>query len=452
MNRWLQRTLLLGLVISSVLPASAADSVAATPPMGWSSWDAWGSTINQSDFERTADYMHNHLQKYGWRYMDIDADWYAKYPEKPGIARKTQGFVISDHGLYLPAPNRYPAGFSGMAKYVHSLGLKFGVYIVHGIPREAVQKNLPVQDSSYTAAQAADTSDTCTWNSDNYGVKDNAAGQAYYDSMLKLYAHLGADLLKVDCISKPYHADEIAMIKRAIAKTGRPMVLSLSPGPTPLDRAKDVSTHSNMWRISDDMWDVWFKPASAPTAPQAVTRQFGLLAEWTPYRGSGHWPDADMLPIGFLGPHPGMGKPRASRLTPPEERTLVTLWSIARSPLIMGGNLLRMDPYTLSLMTNPEVIAVDQHSHGNHALVQNSHGSVWMAQGERGRYVAVFNLQDKMRTMDVSFHQLGFSGMHKVRDLWARNDLAKVSRIHVEVPAHGCRLLLVEDVPDETTK
>ena len=433
-----------GKTSSGMVAAMPPMGPAATPPMGWNSWDSWGFTITQQQFERTADYMHQHLQKYGWQYMVIDEGWFAQYPTHGGIARETQGYVISPDGLYMPAPNRFPQGLKGVADYVHSLGLKFGIHIVHGIPRSAVEKNLPIAGSHYTADEAANTSDVCAWNTDNYGIKDNAAGQAYYDSMLKLYASWGLDFLKVDCISSPYNAAEIHMIHRAIEKTGRPIVLSLSPGPTPLKDGPDVEKYGNMWRISNDMWDVWYKPESAPSFPQALTRQFGQLARWTPYRGPGHWPDADMLPIGTLEPHPGWGQPRVSRLTHTEERTLVSLWSMARSPLIMGGNLLRMDPYTLSLLTDPEVIAIDQHSGGNHAVHQDAQSSVWTAEGAKGTYVGVFSLEDTARTMTVPFSDVGVHGRHRVRDLWARRNLGRKREISVKVPAHGCRLLLIQ--------
>lgn len=422
----------------------AQQMVAATPPMGWNSWDSFGLTINQSQFEHEADYMHQHLQKYGWQYMIIDEGWFSRYPDKPGVPREVAGYNISPNGLYLPAPNRFPSGFKAIAAYVHSLGLKFGIHIIHGIPRSAVEANLPILGSKYTADQAADKSDVCSWNSDNYGVKNNAAGQAYYDSMLKMYASWGVDFLKVDCISQPYNKSEIAMIHRAILKTGRPIVLSLSPGPTPLKDGLNAEQNANMWRISNDVWDVWSEPANAPSFPQAVTNQFDLLAAWVPFRGPGHWPDADMLPIGTLAPHPGYGKARISRLTHNEERSLITLWSIAKSPLFIGGNLLKMDPFTLSLLTNPQVIAVDQHSFANHPIEENSNGVIWAAAGDEGLYVALFNLEDHPRLMTAHWSSPNMRGPHIVADEWTHRSLGLKSSIHVEVPAHGCRLLLVE--------
>lgn len=422
----------------------AQAQVAATPPMGWNSWDSWSYTINQQEFEQTVDYAHQHLQKYGWKFMVVDEGWFARYPTRSGTPRLTQGYVISPDGLYEPAPNRFPQGFAALARYVHGLGLKFGIHIVHGIPRSAVEQNLPIAGSSYTAREAANLSDVCAWNSDNYGVKDDAAGQAYYDSMLRQYAAWGVDFLKVDCISQPYNGAEIAMLHRAILHSGRPIVLSLSPGPTPLADGPKVVQYGNMWRISNDMWDVWSRPESASTFPQAVTRQFGLLADWTPYRGPGHWPDADMLPLGWLGPRPGWGQARASRLTSTEERTLITLWSIAQSPLFMGGNLLHMDPYTLSLLTNPEVIAVDQQGQASHQVERSGQSVVWSSLGRQQTNVAVFNLADQPRTITVAFSAIGLRGRHSVRDLWARKNLGRKAQIQLLVPAHGCRLLGVK--------
>ncbi|MGC8549451.1 MAG: glycoside hydrolase family 27 protein [Acidobacteriaceae bacterium] len=423
---------------------STAQIIAATPPMGWNSWDSFGLTVTQPVFEQEADYMHQHLQKYGWQYVVIDEGWFARYPDHKGTPRLVQGYDISPNGLYLPAPNRFPSGLKAIATYVHSLGLKFGIHIIHGIPRSAVEKNLPILDSKFTARQAAHTTDVCAWNSDNYGVKDNAAGQAYYDSMIKMYASWGVDFLKVDCISQPYNAKEIEMIHKAILKTGRPIVLSLSPGPTPLKDGLNAVRNANMWRISNDMWDVWSKPANAPSFPQSLTNQFTLLADWVPFRGPGHWPDADMLPIGTLAPHPGWGKARVSRLNHNEEQTLVTLWSIAKSPLIMGGNLLKMDPYTLSLLTNPQVIAVDQHSYANHPLMQNANGAIWAAAGPHGDYIALFNFENKARFMSANWSQSDLHGPHPVADLWAHRNLGVMKDIHVEVPPHGTRLLLIE--------
>jgi alpha-galactosidase len=429
--------------------------LAATPPLGWNSWDSYGLTINESEFKANVDWFHQHLQPYGWQYVVIDEGWYLAHPENS----TAPGYTLSANGLYFPALNRFPSasanqGFKPLADYVHSLGLKFGIHILRGIPREAVEKNLPIADSSFHAADAADLSDLCRWNSDNYGVKDNAAGQAWYDSLIRLYASWGVDFLKVDCISSPYKAAEIHLISAAIQKSGRPIVLSLSPGPTPLDDAADVSQYAQQWRISDDFWDLWTSPHDQNGFPQSLKDQFQLLAAWEPYAGPGHWPDADMLPIGYLGPNPGWGSPRQSRFTPAELRALITLWSIARSPLILGANLTRMNAATESLLTNPEVLAVDQRTTDNHPIVEvgakpgaaDNNIAIWTAQEGADPIIAVFNRSDAPATIaTTSWNKLGNQfGLDKptyrVRDLWQRKDLGPQSSLLVTLPPHGAAL------------
>lgn len=430
--------------------AAAQTTLAATPPLGWNSWDSYGLTITEAQFKANVSWFHQHLQPYGWRYVVIDEGWYLAHPDNSA----NPGYTISADGFYLPAANRFPSAgqedtFKPLGDYVHSLGLKFGIHIIRGIPREAVKKNLPIAGASFHATDAADTSDTCRWNLDNYGVRNNAAGQAYYDSLMQLYASWGVDFLKVDCISSPYRAASIHMIDEAIRKTGRPMVLSLSPGPTPLAEAADVQRSAQLWRISNDFWDIWDKPHDENGFPQSLKNQFSLLAEWEPYAGPGHWPDADMLPIGYLGPHPGWGQPRQSRLTRDEKRTLITLWAIARSPLILGANLTRMDAATESLLTNPEVLAVDQHTTGNHAVAQSAKDGnivIWVAREETGTILAIFNRSDKLARVKLpEWKQLGNQfgleqASYRVRDLWLRKDMGARQSLSAMIPAHGAVL------------
>jgi hypothetical protein len=323
--------------------------------MGWNSWDAWGYTIDESHFRDTVTWFHNNLQRFSWQYVVIDEAWFAQHPENP---TGHQDYTLSDDGRYMPAINRFPSaaggkGFRPLADWVHSLGLKFGIHIVRGIPREAVSQNLHIAGSHFGAADAADTTDTCRWNADNYGLRNNKAAQAYYDSVADLYAKWGVDYLKVDCISRPWKADEIHMMQHALAQSGRPIVLSLSPGPTPIEAAADAVRSAQLWRISDDMWDLWSKPADAPPFPQAEKNQLALLAKWQPFAGPGHWPDADMLPIGYLGPTPGWGQPRQSRLTHDEVRTMMTLWSISSSALTCSGWIPSPNPPSPTRKSSP---------------------------------------------------------------------------------------------------
>jgi alpha-galactosidase len=446
MKRWLA---LICLIAAFSLRAGSQQQslLAPTPPMGWNSWDSYGLSITEAEFKANVDWLHQHLQPSGWQYAVVDEGWYLAHPENADKKGADQGYTLSANGLYLPAVNRFPSstndqGLKPLADYVHSLGLKFGIHIIRGIPKQAVEKDLPIAGSTYHAAEAADQTDLCRWNPDNYGVKDNAAGQAYYDSMARLYASWGLDFLKVDCISQPYDAPEIHMISAALRKSGRPIVLSLSPGPTPLDQATDVRQYAQMWRISDDMWDIWSKKPGEEAFPQSLKNQFTLLQRWSPYAGPGHWPDADMLPIGYLGPRPGWGVARQSRFTLGDTRTLLTLWSIARSPLILGTNLTLMDEQIQAMVTNPEVIAVDQRSTENRPVIETANTVIWTASLDGSHLVAVFNVSDFPATITESWKDLGLDrSSYRVRDLWQREELGTQTSLRLSAPPHGSFLL-----------
>ena len=344
----------------------------------------------------------------------------------------------------MPAANRFPsaangAGFKPLADYVHSLGLKFGIHILRGVPKQAIAKNLPIANSAFHASDAADTSDTCPWNYDNYGLDaSKPAARAYYDSIAKLYASWDVDLIKVDCIaSHPYKSDEIRIFSEALTHSGRSIALSLSPGPAPVEKIAELRKYAQMWRISDDIWDIWH---SNVQYPQGLGDQFANVAKWAGLAQPGHWPDADMLPLGYLGPAPGWGKARDTRLTHDEQRTLMTLWSIFPSPLMVGGDLTRADGWTTSLLTNTEVIAVDQHSRKNRPVITTDKIVVWTAKAESGTdsYVAVFNISDSAQNAKYTWKELGLIGKHyKLRDLWQHKDLTVANSLEVNLPSHS---------------
>jgi len=430
--------------LSSVAEGQA--TLAATPPMGWNSWDSYGETVTEADIRANAAWMAEHLKSYGWEYVVVDEGWYVTNQSSRSDTVPAQ-FRLDAYGRYTPAANTIPsaehdAGLKPLADYIHSLGLKFGIHILRGIPKEAVFRNLPIAGTSLHARDAADLSDTCPWNTYNYGLKAGTpAAQAYYDSIAKLYAEWGVDFLKVDCISShPYKGDEIRMISEALRKVHHPIVLSLSPGPAPLDKAIELSRYAQMWRITDDVWDVWHGDKDFP---QGIENQFARAAKWAAFSGPGHWPDADMLPIGRLEPNPGWEKPRTTRLSHDEQRTMLTLWSIFRSPLMMGGNLTLSDEWTQSALTNAELIGVDQHSTGNHAVISTEKAAVWIATPESGdgAYVAVFNLDGAAQSFHYSWKDLGLKrASYKLRDLWEHQDLGSKGSVDITLPAHGTAL------------
>jgi len=433
---------------------AAAQTLAPTPPMGWNSWDAYGLTIDEADFKANTAVLAS-IKQYGWQYSVIDEGWYMQDPF--GGTRAKQRYVYDEFGRLIPALNRFPdaangAGLKPLADWVHAQGLKFGIHLVRGIPRRDVAENTPIAGTKFTAADAGDTTDACPWDEGNWGVKDNAAGQAWYDSMIDLYGGWGVDFLKVDCISDhPYKPVEIRLVAEAIrkftARTGKPIVLSLSPGPTNLRDAAYVAKYAQMWRIADDHWDVWSHDPNLDTKPDSKqdikptefpfgTKQaFDRLEAWQPYVKPGSWPDDDMLPFGSLTPHPGWGAPRESRLTEDEEQTEFTLWAITRSPLILGANLTKMDGFLRELVTNKTLIEMDQGTIDNHPLQDLPAGfgnvRVWEATkagtgGFAPRYVAIFNLGDRPAELHFRWMEFGLAEFSKPGD-----------KIDLKLPAHG---------------
>jgi hypothetical protein len=407
--------------------------------MGWNSWDSYGLRITEPQFRDNVAVLAKDLKPFGWTYAVIDEGWFMENPEDRPNPEKLR-YAFDGNGRYVPVASRFPSGFVALGKFVHDQGLSFGIHIVRGIPRPSVTANAPIAGSRFLAADAADTDDACPWDPTNWGVKDNEAGQAWYDSLIAQYASWGVDFLKVDCISDhPHKAAEITMIHRAIEKSGRPILLSLSPGPTAPDLAASLPKVAQMWRISDDLWDYWRNPQAWP---RSVKDQFDLAAAWAPFAHPGSWPDADMLPLGHIGPFPDVGSDRETRLTRDEQRSMVTLWAMARSPLILGANLTKLDDWTRSLLTNREVIEIDQSSSHGRRAAQEAQIVAWTADGPADTfYLALFNLGDETANVahGFDFYDLP-AGSYRLRDLWTGADLQTARDIHAAIPPHGVQL------------
>lgn len=413
-------------------------ALAPTPPMGWNSWNSFATTITEAQALENARIMAQKLLPSGYEVFTVDIQWYE--PNANGYEyRKGAELTMDEYGRLLPAPNRFPSaaqgrGFKGLSDQIHRMGMKFGIHVMRGIPRQAVRLNTPILGTNLRAQDIADTSSICEWNGDMYGIDMTKPGaQEYYNSIFKLYASWGVDFVKMDDLARPYDKNwrEIEAAHKAIQASGRAITLSISPGETDLKWAGHVPHYAQMWRISDDFWDEW----------KLLKEQFDRLENWNPVMGENSWPDADMLPLGRLA----MGS-RDTKFTPDEQQTLMTLWSIARSPLIMGGDLRRLDAATLALLTNPEVLAVNQKSQQNRPHRADAGTRIWSAQpkGAKGtHYLALFNTEDTPAEIvfDLSRLNLGDKTV-AVRDLWRRQDLPAVHGIiRQNLVPHGSILL-----------
>jgi alpha-galactosidase len=438
-------------------------SYAPAPPMGWNSFDAYDSRINEAEFKANVDYLAENLKGAGYEYAVIDYIWWHPDPgnwDTPiryghsNIRYKSTGeplhpeyITIDEYGRLLPAPERFPSaasgeGFKPIADYVHSKGLKFGIHIMRGIH----------MGTSYSARDIAEPFDTCGWNNHMFGVDASKPGaQEYYNSIFKLYAEWGVDFIKADdMLRPPYQKGEVELIQRAIINSGRPMILSLSPGEAPLSQAEHLRDHAHMWRISDDFWDEW----------RDLEHNFTLLNCWSPHTGPGHWPDADMIPFGRISlqnrPH---GPERMTKFTWDEQITLLTLWSIARSPLMIGADLLTLPDSTLHLLTNLEVLAVNKNSIHNRQVTRRSArdgaenmrpGSVvWMAEdpGTGDAYLALFNLADEESGICFNLEWESLRGKFNIRDLWIQQDIGVIQgEVCASIPPHGAKLYRLRQV------
>lgn len=424
---------------------------AKTPPLGWNSWDCFGAAVTEKQLLENADYMAKYLKPYGWEYIVCDIQWY----EPNAVDNDYNNFSplnMDEYGRLMPAENRFPSaaggkGFKPIADYCHSLGLKFGIHIMRGVPRAAAHAGLPVKDSKSTCRDIAHHFSVCSWNTDMYGCKNCEGAQDYYNSIFSLYASWGVDFVKCDdiCVTEfrqwdnPYSAAyEIEMIRNAISNCGREIVLSLSPGPADIKNAAHLRKNADMWRLTGDFWDEWGK----------LHNMFDKCLLWQNEVGNGSWPDCDMLPLGRISKNGKChgDKNRYTNFTKPEQITLMTLWGIFRSPLMLGGNLPENDEWTLSLLTNREFMQMHKNSYGAHQHSRSEHsgkGTVtWVSNGKNCKYLAVFNTDDKARKVSFDLSEILMPGAaYDLLNIWNGEKVKGVkNKFSTMIEPHGAVL------------
>ena len=416
----------------------AAPLAGETLPMGWNSWDCFGGSVTESEVLENAEFLAEHLRDAGWDTVVVDIQWYESSPGTHGYSPELST-CIDAFGRPVPSPERFPSsaggrGFAPLAARIHSMGLRFGVHLMRGVPRRAVESAKPVWGTDATCADIADEAAVCPWNPDNVGVRaDHPASAAWYRSVIRQLADWGVDFIKLDdVLYPPIQRADIAMLAEAIEEVGRPMQLSLSPGKQlSLAHLGFLRGHATMWRISDDVWDTW----------EAIEEQFQRAARWAPHQRQGAWADLDMLPLGRLGIRAHVGEERDSRLTLAEQRTVMSLWAMARSPLMIGGHLPKTSPETIALINQPEVLDVARRSSDNRELIRDGDLVVWAARLDGAEIRAVFWLGSKPRTVRIHPDDLGVHGTPE-RESWGKTIAASDDgTLAIDLEPHDVALL-----------
>ena len=409
-------------------------------PMGWNSWDCYGATVDEETVRQNAKFMADNLKDFGYEYIVVDIQWSEANADSHEYHPFTE-LCMDEYSRLIPAVNRFPSsadgkGFKPLADYVHSLGLKFGIHIMRGIPRQAVHQNTPIKGSKRTAREIAKTASTCAWNTDMYGVDPTKDGAGeYYDSLFELYASWGVDFVKCDDIARelPHEEEELIMLSKALNNCGRNMILSLSPGPALLEKAELYKKVSNMWRITDDFWDEW----------PLLYNMFERAEKWCTHTGAGNWPDADMLPVGPI--RQDYDKKNWTKFTKNEQITMMSLWCVFRSPLIIGGEMTGFDEFTMKLLTNKNILKMHKNIRHSHQVfkrkIDGIEHIVWTGVSKKGgQYVAVFNTDDK--DSDASFDLADLEMYDKVSgiELWSGDKVEFEKKLSFKIKSHGAKV------------
>ncbi|HTS57458.1 MAG TPA: glycoside hydrolase family 27 protein [Terriglobales bacterium] len=430
------------LASGALLNASAEDnSLERTPVLGWSSWSFLRKHPTAAQIKAQALALHNSgLQKIGYEYVNLDDFWY----QCPG----PQGPNVDPYGRWMTDSSKFPAqgdtdGIKVVADYIHSLGMKFGTYVTPGISRQAVSRNTPIKDTSYTAAQIADAS----VEENNYNCKgmvrinyNKPGAQEYTNSWVNMLAAWGVDYIKIDGM-KNSNAPDVKAWSNAIRQSGRPMVLDVTQGSFTSAIAPTLMKYANQWEFAPDVecYRCEKGGSSYPLTSWAeVAKRFNYVAEWQSYAGPGAFNDYDSIEIGN-GSNDG--------LTPVERQTQISLWALGAAPLILGVDLTQLDPTDLQkYLENSTVLAVDQDSIAAKRVLNTANQQVFAKRESNGdAIVGLFNTGGKAEvvsvpasTVDLPENESGYS----LHDLWT-GETKTSSTISAVVPSHGVVLYRV---------
>ncbi|MGW2720037.1 alpha-galactosidase D [Streptomyces sp. NPDC001492] len=434
---------------SAPVAADTPSGPAAKPYMGWSSWsmqssqypglnpDGNYSYLTEANVLKQTDALAATLKKYGYDHVNIDAGWWMD---------KNWTSEFDQYGRQTPDPVRFPHGMKSVADHIHAKGLKAGIYLPVGLEKGAYgDGRTPIHDApGCTTADVVypDLRTTNGWDSAYKLNFDNPCAQQYIDAQAQLLAGWGYDFLKLDGVGPGSsksgdnynNVADVAAWHRAIADTGRPIHLELSWS-LDISHAADWKKYSNGWRIDTD---VECYCNTLVTWENSVNDRWNDAPAWSREAGPGGWNDLDAIDV---------GNGAMDGLTKAERQSYMTLWAINKSPLFTGDDLTQLDSYGLSLLTNQEVIGVDQNtSPVARPLTPMGDQQVWGTRNPDGSYtVALFNLGGSPASVTADWASFGFTGAAAVRDLWNHQNLGTYkNRITSTLPAHGSRLFTVK--------
>jgi hypothetical protein len=438
----------------------AEPPLAPTPPMGWNSYDAYGTYCHEQACYDNLKVFVEKFKPLGYDYFVIDGGWYIEYEFFSGTilptADKGHNVNINEYGYFIPSKCYFPNGIKGIADECHKNGVKFGVHILRGMPRKAFELDTPVKGTTYTARDIANTNSVCPWNHRTYGIDTSKPGaQVYYDGWIQQLADWGIDFIKADDIVT--YPDEIDAVLKAIKKCGRPIVLSLSPGQRVLGSEIKLYEKADMLRVTGDVWDTQYD----------INKCFDAWLTWqyVPVR-EGFWLDMDMIPFGELqvmlpksigGNVAITGTHRFDRLTVAQKETLITIRAMSASPLFMSGVLMTLDEDSLRLLTHQDMIACNQNGVMGH-LAASAHGiQIWMVaekgtEGKKG-WIGIFNRTDEPKE-EVRFLPglLGLSeaAAYRLYSVWEDRLVKFDEHAILNIKPNGCLFIRYERLTEPT--
>lgn len=439
------------------------------PLLGWNSFDSFGGYLHeQAAFEQLEAFAAK-LAPHGYEYFVVDIGWYGEYELKPGTlfpspeTKHAMDAHLDEHGLPLPSKCYFPGGFDALIDRTHKLGLKFGVHLMRGVPRKAVERKLPIKGlEDVTCADIADTSSTCPWCHYNYGIDMSKSGaQEYHDALVQQLADWGVDFIKADDITA--YPDEILAYVQAIQRCGRDIKLSLSHGGEADPKLMPVYRQADMVRMTKDIWD----------DPESIERSYNAWAHWQPFTEPGFWPDLDMIPFGDLqtmSPEPGRGEladgqnpslcgkgfRRTDQLNADERRTFMTQRILSASPLMYGGDMATMSDEVVELLTKSRALACNQNGVSAREIYMRGDVQVWRAENrtELGcGWLGVFNRNPARQPEDLilTADRLGMAPGTQLQNVWESARIGTLAEHpHLKLPPLGCVLIEYRDARIET--